>query len=99
MMPTNRSHSLALARQNESTSQSRAPKSSMLMHFQIGLLGAFRPIAEAVTDDADKQIALLGPGAAERVHIPVTRSEILHADALPDRTPGCLSAHRRSGDR
>jgi hypothetical protein len=41
------------------------------------------PLAEAVADDPDKQIALLGPGPAEGVHIPIPRPEILHADALP----------------
>ena len=49
----------------------------------IRFLAAFRPVAEAVADDPDKQIALLGPGLAERVHIPIPRPEILHADALP----------------
>src|ERR1035437_2636108 len=49
----------------------------------VRFLAGFRPIAEAVADEADKQIALLGPGPAERVHIPITRPEILHADALP----------------
>src|ERR1019366_2626496 len=53
--------------------------------FPLGVrfLRALRPIAEAVADDPDEQIALLGPGPAERVHIPITRPEILHADALP----------------
>jgi hypothetical protein len=36
-----------------------------------------------MADDPHKQVAFLGPREAERIHIPIARPEILHADTLP----------------
>jgi hypothetical protein len=47
------------------------------------MLSSLGPLAKTVPDHADEQVAILHLLLAERVHIPIAGSEILHADAFP----------------
>ena len=68
----------------------------MVLPLRVGLLGLLGAVAEAMPDNADEQVAVLHFVSAEGVHIPVARSEILHADAMPvvqfvQRGIGCFA--------
>jgi hypothetical protein len=55
----------------------------LVLALGVGFFGALGAVAETVPDYAYEEVAGFYLVLAEGVHVPVARSEILHADAVP----------------